>query len=242
MLYVCVLRHLSHARLFAILWATARQASLSMGFSRQEYWSGLTCPPPGDLPDPGIEPPSPSVPALQTDSLLLSHQGNPQILLFYINYALVFIIILICKVAGFFKSRRYTFSGQAEPFPWASRFGAQLCYSLSYWDWVGPSTLHRSYSIFLSGSVFLACFHENQGQPPLSVATLQGTLISTQLGWPRALVVVNIQRKSPMNTANLWLVIQGFSPLLRHFPPRSWEVIVSEGDSLGVIKHVAVPV
>ena len=100
MVYICVLRRLSHVRLFAILWATARQASLSMGFSRQEYWSGLTCSPPGDLPDPGTEPPSPSVPALQTDSLLLSHQGNPQILLFYINYALVFIIILICKVSG----------------------------------------------------------------------------------------------------------------------------------------------
>ena len=38
------------------LWTVARQAPLSMGFSRQEYWSGLPCPPPGDLPDPGIEP------------------------------------------------------------------------------------------------------------------------------------------------------------------------------------------
>ena len=44
-----------------------------MGFSRQEYWSGLPCPPPGDLPDPGIKPLSP---ALKADSLLLSHQGN----------------------------------------------------------------------------------------------------------------------------------------------------------------------
>ena len=39
----------------------AHQAPLSMGFSRQEYWSGLPCPPPGDLPDPGIEPASPSL-------------------------------------------------------------------------------------------------------------------------------------------------------------------------------------
>ena len=37
------------------LWSMAHQAPLSMGFSRQEYWSGLLCPPPGDLPDPGIE-------------------------------------------------------------------------------------------------------------------------------------------------------------------------------------------
>ena len=41
---------------FAAPWTVARQAPLSMGFSRQEYWSGLLCPPPGDLPDPGIEP------------------------------------------------------------------------------------------------------------------------------------------------------------------------------------------
>jgi len=47
-----------------------------MGFSSQEYWSGLPCPPPGDLPDPRIEPTSPVAPALQADSLLLSHQGS----------------------------------------------------------------------------------------------------------------------------------------------------------------------
>ena len=44
---------LSRARLFATPWTVASQASLSMGFSRQEYWSGLPCPPPGDLPNPG---------------------------------------------------------------------------------------------------------------------------------------------------------------------------------------------
>ena len=55
----------------------ARQAPLSMGFSRQEYWSGLLYPSPGDLPKPGIEPVSPVAPALQVDSLPLSHQGSP---------------------------------------------------------------------------------------------------------------------------------------------------------------------
>jgi len=42
-------------------WIVDHQASLSMGFSRQEYWTGLPCPPPGDLPDPGIEPVSPAL-------------------------------------------------------------------------------------------------------------------------------------------------------------------------------------
>ena len=46
----------SCGRLCVTLWTVARQASLSMGFSRQECWSGLLCPPPGDLPNPGLEP------------------------------------------------------------------------------------------------------------------------------------------------------------------------------------------
>ena len=55
-------------------WTVAHQAPLSMGFSRQEYWSGLPCPPPGDRPNPGIEPRSP---ASQVDSLLSEPPGKP---------------------------------------------------------------------------------------------------------------------------------------------------------------------
>ena len=54
----CVLSRFSHVRLFATPWTVIRRAPLSMGFSRQEYWSGLPCPPPGDLSDPGIKPAS----------------------------------------------------------------------------------------------------------------------------------------------------------------------------------------
>ena len=54
----------SHVQLFVTLWTVALQAPLSMGFSRQGYWSGLSFPPPGDLPDPGIEPMSLMSPAL----------------------------------------------------------------------------------------------------------------------------------------------------------------------------------
>ena len=56
-----------HAKLLQscpTLWTVACQAPLSMGFSRQEYWNGLPCPPPGDLPDPGVEPASLASPAL----------------------------------------------------------------------------------------------------------------------------------------------------------------------------------
>ena len=52
---------LSHVWLFATLWTVACQAPLSMAFSRQEYWSGLPFPPPGHLPDPGIEPAYPAL-------------------------------------------------------------------------------------------------------------------------------------------------------------------------------------
>ena len=63
----------SHVRLFATPWTVVHQAPLSMEFSRQEYWSGLPFPFPGDLPDPGIEPGSL---ALQADSL---PPGTPQV-------------------------------------------------------------------------------------------------------------------------------------------------------------------
>ena len=59
------------------LWPIARQAPLPIGFSRQEYWSGLPCPPPGGLPDPGIKPVSLASPALQADSLPAEPRGNP---------------------------------------------------------------------------------------------------------------------------------------------------------------------
>ena len=58
---------LNHAQLFATTWIGARQAPLSLGFSRLEYWSGLSFPSPGHLPLPGIEPESP---ALKAESLL----------------------------------------------------------------------------------------------------------------------------------------------------------------------------
>ena len=67
-------KSLIHIRLFATRWTVAYQASLSMGFSRQEYWSGLPFPSAGDLPDSGIEPRSPS---LQADALPSEPPGKP---------------------------------------------------------------------------------------------------------------------------------------------------------------------
>ena len=85
----CALSHFSRVQLFVTPWTVACRAPLSMGFSGQENWSGLPCPPPGDLPDPGIKPMSP---ALQVDFLPLSHQGNPYV---YNIHTYIYILILI---------------------------------------------------------------------------------------------------------------------------------------------------
>ena len=66
---------LSHVQLFGNAYTVAYQTPPSMGFSRQEYWSGWPCPSPGDLSDPGIEPGSL---ALQADALRLSLHGSPR--------------------------------------------------------------------------------------------------------------------------------------------------------------------
>ena len=67
-------KSLSHVRLFVTPWTVAHQPPPSMEFSRQEYWSGLPFPSPGDLPDPGIEPGSPE---LRADTLSSEPPGNP---------------------------------------------------------------------------------------------------------------------------------------------------------------------
>ena len=77
-MFVCVLSCFSHVQLFVAPRTAARQAPLSMGFSRQEYWSGLPCPPPGDLPNPGIEPESPVSPALAGRFFTTSVTGEAQ--------------------------------------------------------------------------------------------------------------------------------------------------------------------
>ena len=69
------MKSLSRVRLFATPWTVAYQAPPCMAFSRQEYWSGLPFPSPGDLPNPGIEPGSP---AFQADALTSEPPGKPR--------------------------------------------------------------------------------------------------------------------------------------------------------------------
>ena len=83
MTFVCVcVKLLSRVQLFVTPWTVVHQAALSMGFSRQEYWSGLPFPSPGDLPNPGIKPGSP---ALQADALSSEPPGKPDINFFFLT-------------------------------------------------------------------------------------------------------------------------------------------------------------
>ena len=89
----------SHVRLFATPWTVAYQAPPSIGFSRQEYWSGLPFPSPGDLPDPGIKPRSP---AFQADALTSEPRASVYMYTIYI-YAMciymytIYIYVYICN-------------------------------------------------------------------------------------------------------------------------------------------------
>ena len=77
---IYVQSHFSCVQLFATLWTVARKSPLSMGFSRQEYWSGLWCPPPGDLPDPGLEPGSLRSPTLGGRVFIISATWKARII------------------------------------------------------------------------------------------------------------------------------------------------------------------
>ena len=94
-MYVCVCSVMPDS---ATLQTVACQAPLSMEFSRQEHWSGLPLPPPGDLPDPGIEPASPVSPALQADSLSSEPPGEPNLCIVDINSYLVLMSAIFNKL------------------------------------------------------------------------------------------------------------------------------------------------
>jgi len=96
---VAVVQFLSHVRLFVTPWTVACQAPLSMRYSRQEYWSGLTFSSPGDLPNPGIKPASP---ALKVDILSPEPPGN---VITMSNYCCSDILILNLIFCEYFYSQ-----------------------------------------------------------------------------------------------------------------------------------------
>ena len=134
-----------------IPWSVACQAPLSMGFSRQEHWSGLPFPSPEDLPDPGIEPASPE---LQADSLPLSHQENPRALAvadipFFSFFLFFFVLPVYCYRPISLHPCAHTLSHVT---PWTAARQAPLSMDFSrqeYWSGL-PFPSLPSYSFFPS--------------------------------------------------------------------------------------------
>ena len=108
---LCMPDRFNSIRLIATLWTVACQAPLSIEFSRQEYWSGLPFPPPGDLSDPGIELVSPVAPALQT-FFTTEPLGKPLVLLLLLLLLSHFSHVQLCATPE-------TAAHQA-PHPWDS--------------------------------------------------------------------------------------------------------------------------
>ena len=115
---VCVPSHFSRVQLFVILWTIAHQAPLSMGFSRQEYWSEFPCSPPGNLPDPGIESKSLMSPALA--GRFFNTSATWEIL--GVVYGLYY--VEICSCSSYFLESFYH--------RWVSNFVKSFLYI--YWD------------------------------------------------------------------------------------------------------------
>ena len=86
-----MLTRYSHVQLSVTIWTAACQSPLSMELSRQEYWSGLTYPPEGDLPDPGIEPVSPT---LQTNSLPAEPSKKPILGLYSLDASVTSLVVI----------------------------------------------------------------------------------------------------------------------------------------------------
>ena len=111
-------KSLSRVRLFATPWTVAHQAPPSMGFSRQEYWSGLPFPSPGYLPNPGIEPRSPT---LHADALTSEPPGKPIVNIVYGFY-------WIGSFGGIWYRRNCSHDHSCRcdvgrPFPWGNVYG-----------------------------------------------------------------------------------------------------------------------
>ena len=94
-MHACLLSCFTCVKLFVVPRTVVCQAPLSKGFSWQESWSRLPFPPPGDLPDPGLEPAPPASPGLQADSLSLRHQISPHICICVCVYIYIYVCICI---------------------------------------------------------------------------------------------------------------------------------------------------
>ena len=109
MLCCAVLRHFSHVWLFATQWTIAHQSPLSLGFSRQQYWSGLQWPPPGELPNPGIEPTSLMSPALAGGLFITGTTWEAPLSVYYSRNHIILSYLHWINIQVLFNFKSYNF-------------------------------------------------------------------------------------------------------------------------------------
>ena len=146
---------LSDVRLFVTPWTVDYQAPQSMEFSRQEYWSGLPFPSPGDLPNPGIEPRS----ALQADTLP-SEPPVPLVSLIYLKRSLVLPILLLSSISLHCSLRKTFLSLLAilcnSAFRWVYLPCPPLPFtSLLFSTIYGPSDNHFAFALLFLGVILI---------------------------------------------------------------------------------------
>ena len=147
-------KSLSRGWLFVTPWTVAYQAPLSMGFSRQEYWSGLPFPSPGDLPDPGIES---GFPALEADSLTSEPPGKPNLLVtkgkyifIYICAINIYVCVCVCVCMKIYLylwiNQRLQWQRQSSVSPVIGQSSKDSCPSL-FKIWSGDNFSARNHAI-----------------------------------------------------------------------------------------------
>ena len=159
----CMLSCFSPVQLFATLWSVACQAPLSMGFSTQEYWSGLPCPPPGDLLHPRIEPVSLMSPALARGFFTTSTKARQKLLI--IRKKIIYIYYVIQKGDCYFS--RLVMSDSFAT-PWTIQPTRLLC----PWDFpnknIGMGCHFLLHGLFLTQELNPHLLHWQVGSSPLS--------------------------------------------------------------------------
>ena len=145
LLYVCMLSGFSCVQLFVTLWTVACQAPLSMGFSRQEYWSGFPCPPPRHLSDPGVKLTSLMFPAWASRFFTISAtwEAPSPVLLTYIFHLLnlksnlnfshyIKIAWIISAICDFFSLNSHSINFSSYSFSFLSTYFIMYLYSYIY--------------------------------------------------------------------------------------------------------------
>ena len=159
-LLLLLLSHFSNVRLFVTPWTAAHQAPLSMWFSRQEYWSGLPFPSPGDLPDPGIEPMILTCPALAAEFFTTSTTWEVHNLSLGLVFSPLTHYVPVSHVVYTLTTGPYW--GLVCPFSWNTLSSVYLFFINKY-----TFTCHRWQSlIHFAGLNLNVMSHQNLHRPP----------------------------------------------------------------------------